>query len=101
MKLRVGQTLSSAVDNTAVIITRAPEGDVELTCGGVPMLAPGTEAGPATADPNQLTGTLLGKRYTDDAATIELLCTKNGLGTLALDGSPLAVQAAKPLPSSD
>ena len=46
-------------------------------------------------------GTQIGKRYVDGADTIQLLCTKAGQGTLALDGSPLQVQAAKPLPASD
>lgn len=101
MKLRVGQTLSSAVDTTAVIITQAPDGDVVLTCGGVGMVEPRAEVGQVTADPTQLGGSLLGKRYVDEAGTLELLCTKNGVGTLALGGNPLVVQAAKPLPSSD
>jgi hypothetical protein len=30
-----------------------------------------------------------------------VLCTKAGRGTLALDGEPLVIQAAKPLPASD
>lgn len=44
---------------------------------------------------------LLGKRYSDEATGIELLCTKGGPGQLACDGRPLVVKAAKPLPSSD
>jgi hypothetical protein len=43
----------------------------------------------------------LGKRYVDEAGTIEVLCTKPGDGALALDGQPLEVKSAKPLPSSD
>ena len=35
-------------------------------------------------------GTQIGKRYVDDADTIQLLCTKAGQGTLALDGKPAA-----------
>jgi hypothetical protein len=30
-----------------------------------------------------------------------VLCTKAGNGTLALDGKPLVLQVAKPLPASD
>jgi len=94
--------LSSAVDATTVIVVRAPDGDVSVTCGGVEMYDPKAgEAPQGTADPAQSTGTQLGKRYTDDADTIELLCTKAGSGTLALDGAELTVKAAKPLPSSD
>ena len=101
MKLRVGQALASVVDTTAVIITRAPDAEVTLSCGGVDMVDKGSPAPSAEADPAQLGGSLLGKRYVDDAGTIEVLCTKGGNGTLALDGAPLAVQEAKPLPSSD
>ncbi|MFT4289111.1 hypothetical protein [Nocardioides sp.] len=101
MKLAVGQTLASAVDATTVIVTRAPDDEVSVTCGGVEMAAPGATVADATADPDQQSGTLLGKRYVDDAATIELLVTKPGQGTLALGGQPLVVQGAKPLPASD
>ena len=72
-----------------------------LTCGGVPMSPAGEPAAAAEADPAQLGGTQIGKRYTDAADTIQVLCTKAGKGTLALDGHPLAIQAAKPLPASD
>jgi hypothetical protein len=46
-------------------------------------------------------GTQIGKRYVDEADTFQVLCTKAGGGTLALDGKPLVIQAAKPLPASD
>ena len=52
-------------------------------------------------DPSLSGGTLLGKRYADEASGLELLCTKAGAGTLTLDGSALEVKSAKPLPSSD
>lgn len=32
---------------------------------------------------------------------MEVLCTKPGQGTLALNGVPLPLKAAKPLPASD
>ncbi len=101
MKLRVGLALASAVDTTNVILTRVPEGDVELTCGGVAMIPKGSEAPAAEADPAQMNGTLIGKRYVDPADTIEVLCTKRGDGSLALDGVLLVTAEAKALPSSD
>lgn len=101
MKLQVGQALVSAVDTTSVIVTRAPEGDVALTCGGAEMVPKGDPVPDVSADPTQMTGTLLGKRYVDEAGTIEVLCSKGGDGGLAIDGLPLSVQDAKPLPSSD
>ena len=43
----------------------------------------------------------VGKRYSDEAATIELLATKAGDGSLAAGGAPLDVAQAKTLPASD
>lgn len=101
MKLRVGQALTSAVDGTSVIVTRIPQGDVSLTCGGVEMYAKGSEVPAGLSDPAQMTGTQLGKRYVDEADTIEVLCTKGGDGTLAIDGMALSTREAKALPSTD
>lgn len=103
MKPRVGQTLSSPVDTTTVIVVRAADADVELTCAGV-ALYDAKGGGPAPegeADPAQLGGTQLGKRYADDELGLELLCTKGGKGTLAVNGSPIPLRDAKPLPASD
>ncbi|TQM11302.1 hypothetical protein [Pseudonocardia kunmingensis] len=103
MKLRVGQTLASTVDATTVIVVRWPGDDLEITCGGARMVDPrGPEAGTTgVADPGQLGGSRLGKRYADDELGVEFLCTKAGEGTLAVNGSPLPVKDAKPLPASD
>jgi hypothetical protein len=46
-------------------------------------------------------GTALGKRYTDDDGTLEVLCTKAGPSSLSLGDAPLDIKEAKPLPSSD
>ena len=101
VKFRAGQQLVSAVDSTAVIVIRAPAGEVALTCGGVAMTAPGEVVAGAEPDPSLMGGTQIGKRYVDAADTIQVLCTKAGSGTLAVDGKPLMIQAAKPLPASD
>jgi len=103
MRPRVGQMLASTVDTTAVVVVRCPDSELDITCGGAAM----TEAngpGPAatgTADPDQMGGSLLGKRYADEDLGLELLCTKPGQGTLALNGVPLPLKTAKPLPASD
>jgi hypothetical protein len=103
VKLRLGQVLRSPVDSTTVVVVRAPDADVELTCAGVAMWDPKssgtTPAG--QADPAQLTGTQIGKRYADDQVGIELLCTKPGKGTIAVNGAPLPVMGPKLLPASD
>lgn len=101
VKFRAGQQLVSAVDTTAVIVIRAPEREGTLTCGGVVMAAAGETISGAEPDPSLMGGSQIGKRYVDEADTIQVLCTKAGEGTLALDGKPLAIQAAKPLPASD
>ncbi|MEV5835213.1 hypothetical protein [Nocardia sp. NPDC052112] len=103
MKPRVGQTLASTVDTTTVIVVRAPQADLEITCGGAAMVDPkGPDAIPAgTADPEQLGGSQLGKRYADEELGVELLCTKAGQGTLAVNGVALPLKNAKPLPASD
>jgi hypothetical protein len=103
MKPRPGQVLASPVDTTTVIVVRAPDGEIDLTCAGVEMWDPKSGGdGPAgVADPTQLTGTQLGKRYADDDLGVELLCTKPGQGTIAVNGVPLAMMGPKTLPASD
>jgi hypothetical protein len=102
-KLRPGLRLKSAVCTTEVMVVAAPaEAEVEITCGGAPLLALGAapQSGVMLAE-GAAGGTLLGKRYVDAAGALELLCTKPGKGSLAAGGDPLVVKGAKPLPSSD
>jgi hypothetical protein len=101
VKFRAGQQLVSAVDSTAVIVIKAPAGEYTLTCGGSAMALAGEPVTAAEPDPSLMGGTQLGKRYVDAAGTFQVLCTKAGGGTLALDGQPLVIQAARPLPASD
>ncbi|MFD5810282.1 hypothetical protein [Rhodococcus aetherivorans] len=102
MILKVGQSLASTVDSTTLIVVRAPKGDVSLTCGGVEMTVGKKGAGDgASIDSAHRGGAALGKRYVDDEAGLEVLCTKPGEGQLAIDGRVLPVKDAKPLPSSD
>ena len=102
MKLRPGQKLQSAVGEAQVVVVRAPSTEVELACGGAPLLEDGQEpAGDAALDEALGDGPLLGKRYADEELGLELLCTRPGKGALSVDGRPLLVKGAKPLPSSD
>jgi hypothetical protein len=102
MKLEAGARLKSAVCDTQVMVIAAPDRDVELTCGGAPMLDLAAEppAGAALA-PDAADGTRIGKRYVDGPGELELLCTKPGAGSLAADGEALRFKEAKALPSSD
>jgi hypothetical protein len=101
MKLRPGQKLQSAVCDAQVIVVRAPSDAVDVRCGGEPLLEDGQEGGGAQLDPALGDGPQLGKRYADDEVGLELLCSRAGKGALTVDGRPLPMKTAKPLPSSD
>jgi hypothetical protein len=103
LKLKVGQSLASAVDATVIIVVRALSGDFDLCCGGTPMKVPNSDPAEPTRSPSPdlQNGTLLGKRYVDATGSVELLCTKPGSGTLTINGEQLQVKVAKPLPASD
>ena len=101
-KLKAGSRLKSVVCDSEVMVVMAPEGDVEVTCGGAPMVELGAEASAgATLSDDAAEGSQIGKRYTNEAGDLELLCTKPGKGSLGVGGTPLAIKGAKPLPSSD
>lgn len=101
MELKAGSRWQSAVCDTEVVIVRAPSGDVSLECGGAPMVPHGSERPGGDVDPAHSGGTQMGKRFADPDTGIEVLATKGGAGSLALNGQPLALKDAKPLPSSD
>lgn len=96
--MKPGTRLKSSTCDTEVMVIRG--GDATVECGGAPM---------ASDRPDQLvplapgfsSGTRMGKRYVDAARSIELLCVKQGQGSLSLGGIPLLIKEAKPLPSSD
>jgi hypothetical protein len=99
MKLRVGQTLRSAVDATALLVVRCPDQELTVTCGGLEMAEKQPDGRlPAGGDGP---GVQLGKRYTADTVDIELLCVKAGEHQVTVDGAPLVPKNAKPLPASD
>lgn len=100
MQLKPGMRLWSQTSTAAVIVVKAPAGDAtELFCGGEPMVP--------TAPAESPTGTTvgdrveLGKRYTDEAGQLELVCTVAGSGPLTLEGAVLEIKAARSLPASD
>lgn len=101
MKLKAGTRIQSAVCATEVMVIQAPEGDVDVRCGGAPMLEIGAPKSGAPVAADASGGTQIGKRYVDPDGTLELLCTKPGQGSLALAGTPLLLKEAKPLPASD
>ena len=77
---------------------RCRAAEVDLTCGGTAMVAPGTGTSGAGGGDTALR---TGKRYVSEDGDLELLCVKGGAGELAADGIALSLKEAKPLPSSD
>jgi hypothetical protein len=98
-QLKPGLRLKSAVSDVEIMVVKAA-GVGSVTCGGVAMLG-GDAAPPAGATLNGDGECQVGKRYVNQAGSIEVLCVKGGKGSLAADGEPLDVKASKALPSSD
>jgi len=101
MELKPGARLVSQVCTTEIVVVRAPEGAIDLRCGGSPMTVAGGQADALQLSPEHASGTLLGKRYGDEEAGILVLCVKPGDGSLSLGDAILARAEARPLPSSD
>lgn len=101
MELKAGTRLRSAVSDAEVIVIRSTGADVTLTCGGLPLLDADDGSAKVGIQPGHEGTVLLGKRYVDEADSLEVLCTKPGEGALEVDGAQLQLKSAKPLPSSD
>jgi hypothetical protein len=100
-ELKPGSRWASAVDDTEVIVVKAGPAGLRLECGGQEMIPGGTPK-PAGASivPDFSGGTQVGKRFEHESG-LEVLCTKAGAGSLAVDGAVLPLKESKPLPSSD
>jgi hypothetical protein len=96
--MKPGTKLKSAVCDGEVMVIRCGEGSIE--CGGAPM-GETKPASPQELSEEHSGGTLMGKRYVDADGKFELLCVKPGKGSLAVNGQPLSIKDAKPLPASD
>jgi hypothetical protein len=102
MLLKVGMRLSSQVCRAQAIVVRASGAELELTCGGQPMVSTPQTGEPTLAgDPDTKDPSLLGKRYGRPAGDLELLIVRAGDYAIAVDGTRLAEQQSKQLPSSD
>jgi len=99
--VKSGSRWRSQVCDTEVIVVRVGASGAELTCGGQPLVPVGAERRQLEPLPGLDGGSKLGKRYTDDAGSVELLVTKAGVGSLGIGTAPLEIKSAKPLPSSD
>ena len=93
--------MRSAVCKSEVMVIAAPAADIDLQCGGAPMIDAKEEPSGGEVAADFAAGTLLGKRYVNEAGDLELLCIKPGDGSLAVDGVALVLKESKPLPSTD
>jgi len=103
-EMKPGARLRSTVCTTEVMVVAAQKDiAIELCCGGRPMVDVGAAPMASAVTPalGFSSDTQLGKRYVNEAGTLEVLCTKPGPGSLSVDGVALKVKGAKPLPSSD
>jgi hypothetical protein len=102
VQLKPGQRLRSQVCGTQVIIVHPADTDVVLKCGGSPMVDLDSDVQSDSAPQEGLAGgNEMGKRYTTQDGSLEVLVTKAGVGTLAVGDDPLQIKGVKPLPSSD
>ncbi len=97
--MKPGTKLKSVVCDTEVMVIRG-NSDGIVACGGATMVDE-RPAERGAIDPAFADGTRMGKRYVDAGGTVELLCVKQGAGSLSLDGVALVTKDAKPLPASD
>jgi hypothetical protein len=100
-ELKAGARLKSAVCTTEVIVVKTPSGNVDVTCGGVPMVGATETVERVAPKPEAAGGTALGKRYVNADESLEILCTKAGEGSLGIGDTLLSLKEAKPLPASD
>ncbi len=102
MELKPGSRWKSAVCNAEIVVVRPPSTSGQLECGGRAVISQSGEGGGGDAvDPAHANGVLIGKRYLDEVTGIEVLGAKAGKGSLSMDGRPLSLKEAKPLPASD
>ena len=91
MVVKPGMRLKSQVDSAEFMVVRAPKDDLDLACGGSPLVV-ASEAGDKIGEPVAPfdEGSLLGKRYADEDLGLELLCVTAGDGSLSLAGGAVA-----------
>lgn len=97
--LAAGTRLKSAVCTTEIMVIAAPDGNVELCCGGTPMTDSGSNGG--AMNPDFADGSAIGKRYVNEDGSLEVLCVKAGDGSLSVGSDALRVKDAKKLPKTD
>ena len=99
--LKVGQRLKSRVCSTEIMVITAPEGEIEITCGGAQMTDGDGNGEGGSVHPDHSSGSTIGKRYVSKAGDLEILCVKPGEGSLAVGDVALSLKDTKKLPKTD
>ena len=87
---------------TELVVIRPPKNPVSLQCGGHEMIAHSAAKPAGVALSADFSGgTQAGKRYADAESGLEVLCSKAGAGSIAVDGRAISATDAKKLPASD
>lgn len=84
--LRVGRKAFSAMSAVEAIVVQAPETDVDLRCGGEPMVL--GERTPLSGSTYGEGESVVGLRYWHDVG-LEVLCTAGGAGALSIGDDPM------------
>ena len=98
--LKAGSKFRSTTDATEVVVVKGA-GDVDLRCGGEPMVPSDGTVGEGSPAAGFDGGTQMGKRYATEDGELELLCVKPGAGSLSIGDTVIGLKEAKPLPASD
>ena len=100
--LKMGARLKSTVCEGEIMVVIAPDAELEMTCGGAAMVDAGEAVTPSgEVHPELAVGVSMGKRYIDEAESLEGLCVKSGDGSLAANGALLLQKDTKKLPKTD
>ena len=99
--LKTGARLKSTVCDGEVMVVLAPDDDIEIRCGGAPMAEPAEASKSGEVHADYAVGIAIGKRYVNEAGTLELLCVKAGDGGLAVGDDLLLQKDTKKLPKTD
>tara|TARA_B110000444_G_C18767253_1_gene560654 strand:- start:489 stop:800 length:312 start_codon:yes stop_codon:yes gene_type:complete len=102
VEIKPGVRVKSAICATEMMIVKATSENLDIRCGGEPVIEMTAEGNSGTDIPSDFTGgTQVGKRYVNEEESIEILCTKAGDGALSQGKVVLGIKESKALPSSD
>ena len=87
--------LFSTVCDAQVDVVKAPSDDVEVSCGGAPMVAEDPGGASGAPDASLGDGPALGKRYADDELGLEPLIATNDLAEWVRSGADEASDGVK------